>query len=299
MKRTNTTAKAALYGMVMMLVAQGVCLAEAEHIPAVTKPSGDVTLSFALPGQVEKVLVVEGDEVKAGQVVVELDDNAERAQLEQLEAQAEDTTRIRAAEARLAVKKVELERKRGALNKGGATELEVRNAELEVTIAELSLVLSKFEHEQDARKAKEMRYRLERMQLKTPIDGTVEKRYIKVGESVDKLAKVIRIVKVDPLWIDVAVPVDYVRKLKEGDRASVEFAGGEYVGGKVKHIAMVADARSRTRTVRVEVPNPARRPAGEHVRVTFPSVGAKSPEEMKDEPVTDATKTDKQAKKEQ
>jgi len=285
--------------MAIMLLAQGVCLAQAGNIPAVTKPSGDVTLSFALPGQVEKILVTEGDEVKADQILVELDDDAERAQLEQLEAQAEDTTRILAAQARLDVKKVELERKKGALAKGGVNELEVRNAELEVTIADLSLVLSKFEHEQDGRKAKEMRYRLERMKLASPIDGTVEKRYIRVGESVDKLAKVIRIVKVNPLWIDVAVPVDYVRKLKEGDQARAQFADGENVGGKVKHIAMVADARSRTRTVRVEVPNPARRPAGEHVRVTFPTIDVESPEELKDEPVAGATGIDRKNVKEQ
>ena len=61
MKHADTSARAALCGMAMMLTVHGVCLAEAEHIPAVTKPSGDVTLSFALPGQVENILVAEGD----------------------------------------------------------------------------------------------------------------------------------------------------------------------------------------------------------------------------------------------
>ena len=41
--------------------------------------------------------------------------------------------------------------------------------------------------------------------------------------------------------------------------------------GKVIYIAAVADAASNTRTVRVEVPNKALRPAGEHVKVRFKS----------------------------
>ena len=76
-----------------------------DAVRAITRPSNDVTLSFLRPGRVAKVLVREGDDVKVGQELVRLDNEPELAQLEQLKAQAEDDTRVRAAEAQLAQRK--------------------------------------------------------------------------------------------------------------------------------------------------------------------------------------------------
>jgi hypothetical protein len=42
------------------------------------------------------------------------------------------------------------------------------------------------------------------------------------------------------------------------------------VEGMVIYIGAVADAASGTLRVRVQVPNKARRPAGEHVSIIFP-----------------------------
>ena len=43
--------------------------------------------------------------------------------------------------------------------------------------------------------------------------------------------------------------------------------------GKVIHVSRVADPASETLEVRVELPNPSTRLAGEHVTVTFPEPG--------------------------
>ena len=60
-----------------------------------------------------------------------------------------------------------------------------------------------------------------------------------------------------------------------GQVVSVEFSGAdgksEPIDGKITVIASVADAASDTLNVRVEVPNVSLRPAGEHVKVRFPS----------------------------
>jgi len=272
--------------LVLVGLAAGASLGAEERIEAFTKPSRDATLSFIRPGRVIEVLVKEGDAVKAGQELIRLDDEAEVAQLEQLKAQAEDDTRVRAAEAKLAQMKVDLKQKEWAFDKGAATKMEVDHAELEVTISELSLELVKFQQKQDQRKYNEARIQHARMRLKSPIDGIIERPVpgpgsvltqglVEEGESVDALEPVIRVVKIDPLWVDAPVPLGRARRLKRGGKAVVEFeADGAgrplLVNARIAHIVAVADAASGTLTVRVEAPNRARRPAGERVYVSFP-----------------------------
>jgi RND family efflux transporter MFP subunit len=244
-------------------------------IRAVTKPSADVTQSFVQPGRVAAVHFKEGDAVKAGQALVQQDDAAEQVLLAQLKAQSEDRTQIRASEASLAQKKVDLQKLEKAAASNAATALEVEHARLDVTIAQLSLELAQFEHEQAGRKYQEQKVRVENMLLKSSIDGYIEKIDVEVGESVNTSTnvEVIRVVQVDPLWIDAPVPLAQAVGLKVGMTARVELAESGKKGligeGRIIFVGAVADAASGTLRVKIEVPNKARRPAGEHVVVSF------------------------------
>ena len=270
-----------------------------DRIEAITRPSQDVTLSFVRPGRIGEVLVKEGDKVKKDQVLMRLDDKAELAQLEQLKAQAEDETRVKAGEAKLAQTRVDLKKTEWAQTVGAATKMEVDHAELEVTIAELSLVLAKFERSQDQRKYQEATIQHERMRLVSPIDGVVENLEVEAGESADATTKAARVVKIDPLWIDVPVPLAPARKLAKGKgNAVVEFGEDEAVKpiqarGNIIHIAAVADSASGTLTVRVELANAAHRQAGEHVYVSFPSAGKTAKASPPSEPVASASNSRK------
>jgi multidrug efflux pump subunit AcrA (membrane-fusion protein) len=82
---------------------------------------------------------------------------------------------------------------------------------------------------------------------------------------------VLRLVNVDPLWIDTPVPLDIGRRLTAGCKALVQLPDqAAPAEGKVIHVSRVADPASETLEVRVELPNPSTRLAGEHVTVTFP-----------------------------
>lgn len=259
------------YAVFAALVLAPADLQAGGDIEAITRPSKDPTLSFVRAGRIAEVLVKKGDVVQAGQVLVRQDDEAEQVQLEQLQAQAEDTTRIAAAQADLDQKKVDLKKYEEAKTKGVATDLEVEHAKLDVTIAQLSLRLAQFQHEQDKRKHTEAKIQVERMKLASPIAGKIEEMFVQPGESVEALEDVVQIVKIDPLWIDVPVPLGKAQGLKKGQVAAIEFIGSSSPSpkGRVVHIATVADAASNTLTVRVEAANAKGRPAGEHVRVRF------------------------------
>lgn len=242
-------------------------------IRAVTNPSADITLSYVQPGRIAKVYFKEGEWVKAGQVLIQQDDAVEQIQLAQLQAASEDTTQIQASEASLAQKRVDLIKLEKAAASNAATELEVEYAKLNVKMAELSLQLAEFEHEQAKRKYNEVKAQIEKMRLKSPIDGRIENIHVETGESINALADVVRVVQIDPLWIDVPVPLIKATTLSYGKTAQVGFPNPNRASleGRIIYIAAVADAASSTLRVRIEVPNKSNRPAGEHVEIIFPT----------------------------
>ena len=240
-----------------------------QEITAITNPSEDVTLSFVQAGSIASINFREGDQVKVGDILVQQDDTVEQIRLAQLEAQSNDTSKIKAAELTLKQRGVDLERVQAAGT--AVTETEVDYAELNLQIAELQLHVAEFEHEQAIRKYEEAKSQLERMRLKSPIEGRIEKIEIETGESVRALDNVVRVVRTDPLWIDADVDLSQSAKLKYGDPAAVKFPTPNQttVEGTIIFIPSVADAASKTSKIRIQVPNKSNRPAGEQVEVVF------------------------------
>jgi len=240
-------------------------------IKAVTAPSKDLTLSFTRAGRIAKVLVREGQAVREGQLLVQLDDAVERMQLSLLKAKAESTTAVRAAEVRLERARSVLAKIQKAHDEHAAPDRELEDAKLNLAMAELDLEAARFEHEQARGAYDQAELMIERMRLTAPADAEVERIRAQAGEAVDALVPVIRLVCVEPLWVDVPAPVVQARRLAAGAPALVRFAGSpKPVAAKVVRVSRVADAASETLEVRVELPNPTGRPAGEQVTVSFP-----------------------------
>jgi len=273
MEPTKALAGCCVVCMLLLICPPAACVDLPSGVVAITTPSADVTLSFTQPGRIAEVYLKEGNVVLAGQVIVQQDDAVEQAQLAQSKAQAEDTTQIQASQASLDQKKLFLKKLQKAAERGAATELEVERAVLDEKIAELSLKVAQFQHEQDQRKYEETKIRVENMKLKSPISGRIEKIEVETGESINALADVAQVVRTDPLWIDVPVPLAKASTLKSGQNVTVAFPGpkDELTEGAVTFVAAVADAASSTLRIRVEVPNKSARPAGEHVRVILPT----------------------------
>jgi len=244
----------------------------AAEIEAITKPSADVALSFVRGGRILEVLVKEGDVVKRGALLARQEDEAELIQLRQLTTLADDTTKIEGAEADLAQKRADLKRFEWARGEGAATDWEYEHERLNVRNAELALTLARFEQEQNRLKRDELKAQLDRLHLFSPIAGLVEEVTIEPGESAQPLDPVIRVVDIDPLWIDIPVPLAQARKFRKGQEVRVELpssSSGKPARGRIINVSAVADAASDTLRVRVEMPNPSGRPAGEQVKVSF------------------------------
>jgi RND family efflux transporter MFP subunit len=247
----------------------------------ITAPSQDVVLGFVTPGRIGEVFVKQGDKVKLGDNLAKLDDSAEQAATEQLEKQSKSTINARYAQAQSDQKNIDLEKFTELYGKGLVTQLEYRNAEVEAKVAALRVELAMFDQDQAVLKYKESAMNLARMTLKSPIDGMVEKIAAQPGESADKDGKIMRVVNIDPLYIDVPISRSDAGRLSLNHPAQVTFSDESLKAvGKVIFIAAVANAGSDTVTVRIELPNPSLRRAGEHVKINFnfePGTAATAP----------------------
>ena len=247
-------------------------LSRAETLQGITAPNADITLSFVVAGRVSDVQVEPGTTVEKDQLLVHLYDEPEKIQCQQLKMLSEDRTKINAAKAELAQKQVDLKKLEQARAKGAASVWEVEHLFLNVRIAELSLQSAILEQQQYRQRYDHASSQLVRMRLAAPIAGLVEEVSVEVGESIGTLGPVVRIVQNDPLWIDVPVPMAQALDLTVDQDVWITFPGATAEAtpnGRIINISAVADAASETLRIRIEVPNPLKRPAGERVAVAF------------------------------
>lgn len=251
--------------------------ARAAPIDAVTRPSADIELAPATGGIVAEVAVRDGARVAAGDLILRLDDRDARTQLELAQARAESSAAVDLARATWELAKAEEERSRIAAADAGAASFEVERQALETKRAYARLLIAQLEQEDAERRAELARLAVERYAVTSPITGTVERMLADVGEGVQALRPVARVVSVQPLHVEAAAPMDIAGGLSPGDAAwvRVPIAGDQrWRGARVLSIARVGDAGSQTRRVRLELDNPnGDLPAGARAQVRFDGPG--------------------------
>jgi len=246
----------------------------AAPVAAVTKAKHDPRLAFTVPGRVAKVHVKSGDAVKAGDPLIQLEDEAGRFQVELYAHKANSTVSIEAADKEHGLATVEEKRIREAFEQNAAAHFEVERAELQTQLAALRRAQAIEARDQAKIQLSAAQIAHDAFTLRASIDATVEEVVVAEGETVETLKPVILIVAVDPLVIDAHVPTSDSLPLKPGMPAWIrprtsDTADTTPAKGTIVYVAQVADARSDTRLVRVELPNPEKKPAGTHVTVEF------------------------------
>lgn len=234
----------------------------------VTKPSQRAEMSFPVQGLVKTVLVKPGDAVKVGQPLIQLDDSVERKEMDSMAIEANSGIQIKAAEADLAQKRVELARKKQIQAAGGQNDAEVEDAQLAVLIGELKVDLQK---EDTAKKKAELEVqqkKIDRMVLISEINGIVEKIDADPGEVADPSKPAAVVTDNSKLNVEASLRTDDVNKLKIGDSVEVRYENDPQVRtAKIVFLNPSADAASNTRLFRAEMPNSENKPSGMSVSV--------------------------------
>lgn len=240
-----------------------------------TKPSQEVDLDFSAPGLIIEVGVKEGDVVKKDQVLARQDISVEAANKKMYEIEANSKVEEEYSRKDLELKKVEHERMNKLFNlkPPNATELEVRKALLEVQRADASVALASQKRAVAAAQAATEQAKIDLKQVRSPIDGVVEKLDTHVGEvamnQADKPA--FRVVSNDPLWVDAHLPAAVTARLKPGQQLQIRYvAEDKWMPAEVLYLQPKVRPGSQTRMVRLQLPNPDERPAGLEVYVKLP-----------------------------
>jgi RND family efflux transporter MFP subunit len=208
----------------------------------VADESSDVTPQVS--GSVVETPVSVGDRVRAGQLVVRLDDrnaqlelNHAQAMLQQVEAQAQNA-KVEAARNKVLVASGDISK--SAYEKI-ATQLLTADAAVAQARARVAL----------AEKA------VADTRIVAPLDGHISARPVAVGEWVNTSSKLVTIVRIRPIKLELQVQEAYAARLRTGMtvRAETPAFPGVVFAGTVMAKNPSLDPASRAMTVEVKFPN--------------------------------------------
>jgi RND family efflux transporter MFP subunit len=225
----------------------------------ILKPHSSVQLGSAVSGMLSATLVDRGDPVKQGQVVAQLESSVEQATLALDRSRAANDNAVRVEQIDKELAERELARKkdlnaRGIINQNGLDEqaTKVREGELRIQQALMDQKLAALTADRSERA-------LALKQIHSPIDGVVIERKLSPGEYIYEQTSIMTIAQVDPLNVEVVLPLDRYGSVKVGTVAIVHPVapvGGAYEA-KVEVVDPVIDAASDTFGVRLILANPA------------------------------------------
>ena len=187
-------------------------------------------LAAEVAGLVTDVNLKSGQEVKKGQLLVQLRDGDEVAQLQQLQANAE-------------LSKITLERARKQLAAQAISQADFDTAQADTkarqaAVAQQQVVIAK-------------------KQLRAPFDGRAGIITISPGDYLAAGTTVVTVQQLDPLYVDFNVPQGELGRLKVGQPVtlSLDAYAGRSFSGKLSAINPKVDTSTRNVQVEATVPN--------------------------------------------
>jgi RND family efflux transporter MFP subunit len=239
--------------------------ADAEELDCVLLPREIVTVSAPVEGVVERVWVDRGDVVEAGSVLAELESSMERSLVAIAEARAAQDSGVKANQVRAAFGTRRFRRTQDLFKRSMVPLKDRDEAETAKILAEYDLVEANEQKRLADLQLERARTALELRTVKSPIGGVVMERLRHPGEITAKDSPVAKLARLDPLRVEVFVPVAHYGQIALGQSAAIvpEVPLGEPLEATVTVVDKVADAASSTFGVRLEIPNPDHRiPAG-------------------------------------
>jgi RND family efflux transporter MFP subunit len=235
------------------------------------EPTQTVTVAFPVEGLVESVLVDRGDLIRADQVLATLESTVEKATIVLAEARAVVESPMKSSEVRLDFGVRRFVRTEELFRKDLVPLKEMDEAETGKVLAEIGVVEARENQQLATLELERARAILGLRTIKSPFAGVVVERLAHPGEFA-KQTPILKIAQIDPLRVEVIVPVSQFGRIVDGMRADVipEAPLAGVYPARVKVVDRVVDAASGTFGVRLEMPNPAYRlPAGLKCRVRF------------------------------
>ena len=205
----------------------------ATEIESVGTLASDEAVSIAaeVAGRIASIGFNEGEPVKAGAVLVKLDDALAKAELSE-------------AEASLKLAQSNYERASSLSKSGAGTQRARDEAEAALDTARATVELA--------------RVRLDKTEIRAPFDGVVGLRAVSVGAYAQIGQTLVNLEKIDTLKLDFRLPEINLRDIEVGQSVEirVDAIPDRVFDGKVYAIDPLLDVNGRALKIRARLPNP-------------------------------------------
>ena len=194
-------------------------------------PYRGVMITSEEMGKIVEIAFESGQEVKAGDRLVQLDISVEQAQR-------------RSAAARLALAQATLERARALREANANSQLELDQAEAEFAQAEADL--------------KALEARIERKTIRAPFGGKLGLRQVQLGQYVTAGTPIVSLQMLDPIYAEFAVPQFQFGRLRVGQPVdlAIQMDDAKTYNGTITAINPDVDPLTRNLRVQATISNP-------------------------------------------
>jgi membrane fusion protein (multidrug efflux system) len=204
---------------------------DAEAVGTIRSRQG-VTLRPETSGRIARIGFQEGRPVRKGQLLVQLDDTLQRAQLQQAEAQA-------------SIARTQLQRNRElvAQNFVSQSAVDQSAAALEVADAQVALAMAQ----------------LARMRVVAPFDGQAGILRVNLGDYLKDGADIVNLEDISQVWVDYRLPERYLDRVKPGldVEVSVDALPEQRFKARIEALDSQVESEGRSLLVRARIDNRA------------------------------------------
>ena len=226
-------------------------------LDCVMEPHEIIDVASRVDGIVDELAVERGDFVEKGQVLAKLDSGVEEAAVAAARSRARASAELNANSISVDFAKRRQERLAKLYNDKVISSEQMDEVATEATLSKIRL-----DQARENRRIAELELArsleiLDRHTITSPVDGVVVQRYLAPGESTED-QPIMRIAQIDPLRIEVIVPVIAFGSISKGQGAYVypEAPKEGKFPAEVTVVDRVADPASGTFRVRLSMPNP-------------------------------------------
>ncbi|MEJ7930968.1 efflux RND transporter periplasmic adaptor subunit [Ramlibacter sp. AN1015] len=200
-------------------------LVDDAHAVGSLRSRQSVMLRPEVSGRVAQIHFGDGARVRRGQLLVQLDDELPRAQVQQ-------------AQAELSIVQANHRRNQELVAQGFISQRSVDESSAALQVAQAKLALA--------------RAQADRLRIVAPFDGTAGIRNVHVGEYLKDGADIVNLEDLDAILVDFRLPERFQARLRPGQSAMVEVDAlpGQRFGARVQAIDPLVDANGRSVGVR-------------------------------------------------
>lgn len=192
------------------------------------QPEIEVSLSSEVSGEVIELPVIEGQDVKKGDLLARINPDLVQSAVNQTQAALSNSRAgLAQAEASLKVAKLSFDRNKPLFDKGVISKADYERAESDYEISKANRQSAYFNVQSVAAQLKQAKDNLGRTSIYAPMSGTISKMSIELGERVVGTAQmagteILRVANLTNMEVEVDVNENDIVKINVGDSTVVE-----------------------------------------------------------------------------